>query len=308
MQFIVYIQLNIFMLKSKALRNIEKLNPQKDAWEIVRLSMHYEFPWDFNRALELSLYKTYAVPSIAKTLSTTNELTKRTQKRYDDTDLILSEIIEYGIEDKNGRGWRALQQMNFIHSKFNISNDDYLYVLGTFIFGIYDWINLYGYRKLIPSEELAGFYVWKKIGEQMFIKDIPDSFDEFRKFYDEYEIKNFKYTPQGASIAHATENLMLSWVLPNKHLYESGRPFLHAAMPPHLLKAFNHKEPGTALRTLVTQFLRTRSKTANLLFRDKPYIRTRDHYYPTYPNGYDIEKLGPTKLIDTIEENKKKYK
>lgn len=284
------------MLKSKALQKIEQLDSKKDAWEIVRLSLFYEFSWDFTRAMELSLYKTYAVPSISKTLYQTGELEKRTQKRYDDTDLIFSEIIEHGLEDKSGRGWQALQQMNFIHSMFKISNEDYLYVLSTILFGIFDWINLYGYRKLVQNEELAGFYVWTEIGKNMHIKDIPKTIVEFRKFYEDYEARNFRYTDNNVKIATATENLMLSWVLPEA-LYEVGRPFLHAAMPPHLLKAFNFKEPGKIMRSIVTQALRARSKSANLLFKDKSYIRTRDHKYPTYPNGHSIEDLGPEKII-----------
>ena len=40
------------MANSAILQKIESLNPKNDAWEIVRLSVFYEFPWDFNRALE----------------------------------------------------------------------------------------------------------------------------------------------------------------------------------------------------------------------------------------------------------------
>ena len=80
------------MANSAILQKIESLNPKNDAWEIVRLSVFYEFPWDFNRALELALYKTFAVPSIAKILHNSKEFEKHAQKRYDDTDLILSEI------------------------------------------------------------------------------------------------------------------------------------------------------------------------------------------------------------------------
>src|SRR3982751_372202 len=120
------------MRPNKTLSNIQSLDPEKDAWEIVQLSVFYEFPWDFNRALELALYKTFAVPSIAKILHDTKEFENHSQKRYDDTDLILSEIIENGLD--NPRGIEAIERLNWIHSNYNIPNEDYLYVLSTFIY------------------------------------------------------------------------------------------------------------------------------------------------------------------------------
>lgn len=284
------------MPKSKIQLKIESLHPEKDAWEIVQLSVFYEFPWDFNRSLELALYKTYAVPSISKILYQSKEFEKNTQKRYDDTDLILSEIIENGL--KEGRGLQALQQMNWIHSNYKISNNDYLYVLGTFIFEPSAWINKFGYRKLTRNEELAGFYVWKEIGEKMNIQDIPDSITAFKKYYDNYEKEHFHYTESNAKVARYTEDLLLSWYMP-KIMFDTARPFLHAVMEPHLLKAFNHKEPGAALRALATNALRARSKAASLIPRTTPYLRTRDHKHKAYPNGYQLEELGPEKLMNS---------
>ena len=48
------------------------------------------FPFDVARSLELALFRTYAVPRISALLRSTGELTERTRKRYDDTDLLLS--------------------------------------------------------------------------------------------------------------------------------------------------------------------------------------------------------------------------
>lgn len=283
------------MPKSKALQQIESLHPQHDAWEIVRLSVYYEFPWDFNRALELALYKTFAVPSISKILHGSKEFERNTQKRYDDTDLLLSEIIENGLAP-NGRGMQALERINWLHSNYPITNEDYLYVLGTFIFETGYWINRYGYRKLTSNEELAGYYVWKEIGEKMDIKNIPESITEFRTFYDDYEARYFVYSESNYKVARATEDLLLSWYVP-KFMFESVRPLLHAVMEPHLLKAFNYKEPGAALRTMVTNALRARSYAESLLPRTKPYIRTKDHEHKYYPKGYTMEDLGPDKLM-----------
>jgi hypothetical protein len=281
------------MANSKILSKIESMHPKKDAWEIVRLSVFYEFPWDFNRALELALYKTFAVPSIAKILHNTKQFENDSQKRYDDTDLILSEIIENGLDD--GRGAQALERLNFIHSHYNISNEDYLYVLSTFVFDTAKWINQYGYRKLTSHEELAGFYVWKDIGEKMNIKNIPDTITAFEKYHDDYEAEHFKYSEANVKVARATEDLMLSWYMP-EFMFKAARPFLHAVMEPHLLKAFRFKEPGEAMRNLARKTLRARSFAESLIPRTTPYIRTRDHQHKAYPNGYTLNDLGPEKI------------
>ncbi len=279
--------------KSKILQKIESLDPVKDAWEIVQLSVFYEFPWDFNRALELALYKTFAVPSIAKILHQSKQFEKQPQKRYDDTDLILSEIIENGF---NERGLKMIEQLNWIHSHYPISNEDYLYVLSTFIFDSAEWINKYGYRKLVRHEEIAGFEVWRQIGEKMKIQQIPNTIEEMKRYHDEYEQKHFRYSEANVKVARATEDLMLGWFLPTP-LFEMARPFLHAVMQPQLLQAFNYEEPGFALRTITTHALRTRSFIASLFPRKTPLLRTQHIKHKSYPNGYSTQDLGPEKLM-----------
>lgn len=86
------------MQRYDRLREILRLDPDKDFLAIYRLTATYEFPWDFSRALELALFRTYAVPSIGGLLAETAEFTERTQKRYDDTALLLDAVVEHGFE------------------------------------------------------------------------------------------------------------------------------------------------------------------------------------------------------------------
>src|SRR5579862_6951862 len=111
------------------LAEIRRLDPVRDAQRIVFIDASLEFPWDTQRALELAFYRTYAVPSIAELLASTHELTDRPQKRYDDTQILIAAFCELGYDSDLGR--RALRQMNRIHGRFAIANDDFLYVLST---------------------------------------------------------------------------------------------------------------------------------------------------------------------------------
>jgi hypothetical protein len=88
------------------LREIERLDPERDHQRIMHLSFGYEFPWDSVRALEVALYRTYCVPSISALLDRTGEFYQHTQRRYDDTAILIAEMCEWGYEDGRGRASR----------------------------------------------------------------------------------------------------------------------------------------------------------------------------------------------------------
>ena len=44
------------------LREIERLDPERDHQRIVHLSFGYDVSWDSIRALEIALYRTYCAP------------------------------------------------------------------------------------------------------------------------------------------------------------------------------------------------------------------------------------------------------
>ena len=80
--------------------HLATLDPVKDHQEISFLLTCHCFPWDTEKALEFALFRTFAVPSISKLLSETGEFRKRPRKRYDDTELIMYEILEGAMTAK----------------------------------------------------------------------------------------------------------------------------------------------------------------------------------------------------------------
>src|SRR5438045_8467772 len=120
------------MLHPSYLEQIRALDPVTDHQRIVFLSTCCEFPFDTTRALEFALFRSFCVPSISALLDRTGEFRERAQKRYDDTDLIVSELMERGHDSERGR--RALLRMNQQHGRVAIANEDFLYVLSPFIY------------------------------------------------------------------------------------------------------------------------------------------------------------------------------
>lgn len=136
-----------------------------------RLACH-DFPWDVARALEFALFRTFASPAIATVLHATGEFEKRAQRRYDDTDLIVATIIENGFDSDLGK--RAIARMNAIHGRFRIANEDFLYVLSTFVLEPLRWLDRFGWRALTPEERLGWFGFWLEVGKRMQIRDLTN--------------------------------------------------------------------------------------------------------------------------------------
>ena len=77
--------------------SLESARMPEDAMFIFQELSYREFPFLTLKALEFGLFKTYAIPSISKVLISTNEMVGSTARRYDDTDLIMREILENGV-------------------------------------------------------------------------------------------------------------------------------------------------------------------------------------------------------------------
>ncbi len=279
------------MRESDHLREIRTLDPVADHRLIVYLDACFEFPWDTTRSLELALFRTFASPSVAALLDSTGEFRRAAQKRYDDTDLILSTIVEAGYDSEEGK--RAIRQMNGIHGRFEISNEDFLYVLSSFVFEPIRWNARFGWRPLIETEKLATFEFWREVGRRMAIKEIPESYGELERFNEEYERRTFRQTEASRRVGTATRDMFIAWFpgLPRRF----GAQAIYALMDEPLLEAFGFRQPPRAVRVAVESSLRARARVVSLLPpRRRPRLRVRRRTR-TYGRDWHVEDLGPAK-------------
>ncbi|WP_367324921.1 oxygenase MpaB family protein [Streptomyces sp. HUAS ZL42] len=277
------------MKRFERLEQIRRMDPYEDAFEIYRLTAAYEFPWDFTRALELALYRTYAVPGIGRLLAETAELTDRTQKRYDDTSLLLDAVVEHGFDSEQGR--TAIRRINQMHRSYDISNDDMRYVLCTFVVMPKRWIDEYGWRRLSRHEIVACTVYYRTLGRHMGIKDIPGSYEEFESCLDAYEDAHFEWDEDARRVSDATLDLMASWY--PRPLAPLVRTSTLALLDEPLLRAFRYPPPGAATRTLVRGAVRMRGRVVRLLPpRRAPHHARQNREIKGYPNGYRLDELG----------------
>ncbi|WP_328375617.1 oxygenase MpaB family protein [Micromonospora zamorensis] len=273
------------------LRRIEELDPVRDHHEIYRISIGFEFPFDYQRALELALLRTYCVPSISALLDATGEFRLRAQQRYDDTALLMAEMAEHGYDSPRGR--QALRVINRAHQRYAISNDDMRYVLSTFVYEPIDWLDRFGWRRPHEHERLAAFHYYRAVGARMGIRDVPDDFDAFWDFKREYERTTFRYAPTNQRIGAYTLDLFGSWY--PAPLRRAARLGVLALLPAELRDAFAFPAAPRWLSVAVTGGLRTRAAVVRLLpprTTSRLTQAPRNRTYPGYPHGYQPADLG----------------
>ena len=246
--------------------HISRLDPGRDYEQIYRILVSHEFPWDMNQSLSFALYRTYAVPSIGQLLGQTGEFTRRTQKRYDDTALILDTILEHGLASaRPGR----VRRMNQMHGAYAISNDDKLYVLSTFVVTPVRWLDRYGWRRSAEAERAASANYYRALhahGHQ----GHPGNSRDFAGFLDRYEREHFAFSPGGLAVADATLELLARFS-PNRF---APRPavnwFAYALMDDPLLAAFRSRRPSRWERGLAARRCACRPRNRLLPPRAEP--------------------------------------
>ncbi|OZC84755.1 hypothetical protein CH254_20380 [Rhodococcus sp. 06-412-2C] len=273
------------------LRRIEELDPVRDCHTIHRITAGYEFPWDYQRALEFALFRTYCVPTISALLARTGEFENRPQKRYDDTSLLMAELLEHGFDSERGR--ESLRMVNRMHGQYDISDDDMLYVLTTFIYEPIEWIDTYGWRRLHPKERLATFHFYCAVGKRMGIKNIPESYTEFAQFKLDYEERTFRFTEDNRRIGTYTLDLYCSWY--PAALTPAVKQAVFALLDDRMAGAFGFPAGSPTVERVAVRALRARARVERFLPKRTHSRATADasnKTYPGYPVGYQPSDLG----------------
>lgn len=284
-----------FMPDPRVAQDIQRLDAQADCQHIVQLLAGFEFSWDFMRALELALFYTYGSASVSRLLDRTGEFRDHGQKRYDDTRLLIAHFIHSGWDGDFGR--RAIARINQTHGHYRIPNDDFLFVLWTFIEFPIRWTREFGHRAMTPHEQLAWFNFWAEIGRRMNIQDIPASLSAFNDWTEDYMAREFHPDPASARVAQATIRILEGWfphplrapIGPAVHsFFEHDHRFLAAIQAPRPPAAL-----GAAVRRSLMLLGRLKRRWAPgdyPLQLDSPINRT----YPDH--NYRIEALQPVHL------------
>jgi hypothetical protein len=272
-------------------RRIAALDAERDCSEIYRVLFAHEFPWDMNQALSFALFRTYAVPSIGRLLAETGEFAERTQKRYDDTALLLDAVLEHGPGSTAGR--TAIRRINAMHRAYDIGDDDLRYVLSTFVVCPTRWLDAYGWRRLTAHEQAATTAHYREVGRLMGIRELPTTWQGFAELMDAYEAEHFGYDEGGRAVADATLALLATFPPFSRLPAALVRLVSRALMDDPLLAALRYPRPPAVVRAAVRAGLALRGRGVRWLPpRSEPLFVRQLPTIRSYPGGYDLAALG----------------
>ncbi|MCH2209197.1 MAG: hypothetical protein MK132_25490 [Lentisphaerales bacterium] len=268
---------------------LSTIEVEKDHQDVVHILVGYEFSWDFQRSLEIALMRTFASPSISKLLNATGEFKTRGQKRYDDTGLLVAEFMKHGYDSERGKA--AIQRMNELHGRYNISNEDFLFVLSTFVLDPIDWISKYGRRSLSKEECQSLFLFWQNIGVLMHLKDIPESLQELRVFSEAYKKQKCLYASTNRQVVDSVLIVLKDWFpIGCKWMVQ---PAVNALIDDTMRTSFGFGKHSKCLRLILETLLKTRGFILACFPKRKASSFFCDKASRTYgANSYEINDLG----------------
>jgi dephospho-CoA kinase len=259
----------------------------------------HAFPWDLTRALELALLKTFCVPSISGLLQRSGEFEQRPRKRYDDTGLMVAELLRHGPDSPAGAA--VIGRMNRIHGSYAISNADFLYVLSTFVAEPIRWLERYGWRPLREAERQALFRFWRHVGRRMGLADLPESLEALLALNRRVESEAFRPATSNRRIAEATLGMLLAdWPEPLRPGLAAG---LRGLLEPEVAGALQWPAAPPWRRALLRSLLRGRSRAMNLSQRLRPPRRSRffsEQPTASYGKRFTLEQLGPPAMLERL--------
>ncbi|WP_418060608.1 oxygenase MpaB family protein [Pimelobacter simplex] len=265
------------------------LDAETDYVEIYQNLALYEFSWDITQALSFALFRTYAVPSVGRLLDETGAFTGAVQQRYDDTALLLEAPFVHGFDSEAGK--TALRRINQMHRAYDISNDDFHYVLSTFVVVPKRWLDAYGWRPLTDHELRASVNYYRALGRHMAIKDVPETYDEFMHLMDDYERAHFAFDEGGRRVADSTLDLLTTFY--PRVVRKPVEVFSRALMDEPLLDAFGYAPAPPLAKRLSLAAMRARARVLRHTPSNRRPTFTADlPRIKSYPDGYRLADLG----------------
>ncbi|MEH6451085.1 MAG: oxygenase MpaB family protein [Oleispira sp.] len=287
----------MFLRNKKGLEKLAQGKVELQYQAIVKYLANHDAPIDYLISGELAQIQTFGIPSISKLLHRTKQYQNNGLKRLDDTRAILTECMTDSIQ--SDRGQHMVKHLNWIHSHYEITNDDYLYTLALFIVEPVRWMETFGYRPLTDREKYAGYLAFKSLGQAMGITDIPESRDEFVTWYQSYRDQHLTYHADNKEVTDALINAM-------KEMFPSIlRPLVRPVIltlinDPELLAATGQKAPNKFIQIIIKGFMRVRKVSQRFINPWQNHSFETSYlgqHYKSYPKGYQSNILGPEKIV-----------
>jgi uncharacterized protein (DUF2236 family) len=246
------------------------------------------FAFETQLAHRIGYLRTFASPRIAGLLTHTGQMRAEPRRRATDTGLMMYSLIHAGLQSPVGR--LGVARLNEMHRRWRITNDDYIWVLGTFAVTSIRMMMRAGWRPVTEAEKQVVIDWHVELGTRMGITDIPHDFATFDAWFTAYEARMLCRTDAGEELLK-----LASAVIASKIPRPLRRPTF--ALAPVLFEepariALGYRRPGPAARGTVATLLTLRAWRRRLSGPRGPWFI---YGAPTtqYPQGWTLDDVGP---------------
>lgn len=276
-----------------ARQQISRLDAEKDFKEINHLAfeVRYASPIFTHALFSIAFARQAAVPSIARVLYRGGKgaIMTATRKRNNDTLLFFGEFFLHG---NNEKGREVADQLNRMHSRFPIDNDQNLYTLATLMCEPLRMSRfLTGQIIFSPKEVRALYLFWRMVADMLQIHSIPDDEHKMMDLYELYSQQQFAYTDDGRQIVEAlAAEFAQRWYPPR--MKEFGRQVYFSLFDDHMLETFRLPKPALFYRASVRSHLWFFLRIWSNIMPDPAERSIIETFSKDYVQ-YDIAQTGP---------------
>ena len=276
-----------------ARRRINTLDAESDYKEINHLAfeVRYASPIFTHTLFSIAFARQAAIPSIAGVLYRDGKGSSitATRKRSNDTLLFFGEFFIHGDNEK---GQKVAEQLNRIHSRFPITNEDNLFTLATLMCEPLRMSQFLTGRVIFNKKETRSLYLfWKMVAGMLHIDSIPDDENKMFVFYDQYARKNFAYTHDGRQVVEALADEFAERWYPHWMKWW-GRHVYFSLFDDHLRETFRLPVSPLFFRLSVRGYLWFFLLILSTLVPD-PTDRSIISIFSKDYKDYNITKAGP---------------
>ncbi|MFH8349533.1 oxygenase MpaB family protein [Streptomyces sp. NPDC018045] len=242
--------------------------PPAEAEAVYRRLVRHDLSEDLAFGLNIGFYRTFAVPQIAELLVATGKMTGQAEVRAKTTGLMMHQLFAAGLDSP--RGAETVAALQRIHSRWQIGDDAFRYVLSCFDIAPMRWCDTYAWRATTAAEKAASHTFYRGLADRMGIPGVPATWDAFAGWTDRFERRQFAATAASATLWAATRGMLIRRFFPAP-LGPFVRTAADALLDEPLRRAVGARRPSAPVRALVEGGMRLRARRNRRAHADPGY-------------------------------------
>lgn len=237
---------------------------------------------------QLAFLRPFAVPHMADVLSASGSMSRDAERRAYTTGLMMYEVIYGELESPRAR--RVISQINRAHAGLPISDEDFAFVLDSFIVVPTRYMDTMGWRRPTTIERDATWGFYCRLAELMNITYPPTSFDHAVARFDAYETRHVK--PSTATRELGAQTLaVLQERLPMPLRKLAPQMFSTQLDDPPVAEALGLPRGRTVLTSTMRIATAAHGRRQSRKHATTPFFTPGRHAGRTYAQGYTLDQL-----------------